>query len=123
LLLEAQYLLYLDFEINKEIMFRYFIGDDLFKKLVYKVVDLNESAPEVNVTLLDKIKEFERVLKLLVKISRKRIDAGKPRDFTSSVIGEELRVLTIEKDRQPIILVTDEYGGLLDTYVREGIKK
>lgn len=74
-------------------------------------------------TLLDKIKEFERVLKLLIKISRKRIDDGKPREFTSSVIGEELRIITIEKDRQPIVLVTDEYGGLLETYVREGVKK
>lgn len=88
-------MLYLDFEINKEIIFRYFIGDDLFKKIVYKVVDMNESLPEVNVTLLDKIKEFERVLKLLIKISRKRVDDGKPRDFTSSVVGDELRVLTI----------------------------
>eukprot|EP00351_Strombidinopsis_sp_SopsisLIS2011_P000456 CAMPEP_0116870990 /NCGR_PEP_ID=MMETSP0463-20121206/1144_1 /TAXON_ID=181622 /ORGANISM="Strombidinopsis sp, Strain SopsisLIS2011" /LENGTH=120 /DNA_ID=CAMNT_0004508571 /DNA_START=2330 /DNA_END=2692 /DNA_ORIENTATION=- len=104
LLLEAEYLLYLDFEINKEIMFRHFIGDQLFKQLVYKVVEMNEmnegAASDVNVTLLDKIKEYQRVMKMLISIARKRVDAGKPMDFTTSAIGEDLRrVVAVDKNR------------------------
>ena len=54
----------LDFEINKDISLRSFIGADQFKSLIRKAVDmLSESDDfEICICLLDKIQETELVL-------------------------------------------------------------
>ena len=59
----------LDFEINKDVSLRNFIGPDQFKKLIRSTVNvLGEDDLETCICLLDKIKDTELVLKTLIKL-------------------------------------------------------
>lgn len=59
----------LNFEINKDLSLRQFIGPEEFKSLIRKTVDLiGDQEPETCICLLDKIKETKEVLKTLIKL-------------------------------------------------------
>ena len=74
----------LDFEINKDISLRNFIGPDQFKKLIRATVDvLGEDDYETCICLLDKIKESEMVLKTIIKLQFSQIQNTKPQRFVS----------------------------------------
>lgn len=59
----------LNFEINKDLSLRAFIGADEFRSLIRRTVDLlGDQEPETCICLLDKIKEVREVLKTLIKL-------------------------------------------------------
>ena len=77
----------LDFEINKDVTLRSFIGADCFKRLVRATVDyLGQSGGddyETCICLLDKIYETELVLQTIIKLQCRQIENTKPLRFCS----------------------------------------
>ena len=73
----------LDFEINKQISLRQFIGTQTFRELVKKAVKLiNEQDRATCICLLDKIEDFEGALRTLIALQWSQITQIKPQAFT-----------------------------------------
>jgi hypothetical protein len=83
MLLESSNRRILSFAINNNLTIREFLRDDIFRELVYKVAEINENDLNTNVLLLDKIQEWEQVLKMLVTIQKQQIEQLKPLQFVN----------------------------------------
>jgi hypothetical protein len=69
MLLENETRITLNFEINNDIPLRQFIGDQLFKKLIIRTVELiGDQDRATCICLLDKIKESKRALETLIDL-------------------------------------------------------
>lgn len=84
MLLEASEAMpFLNFDINKELSLRNFLGKEKYTSLVKKAAALNEKHdPIMSICLLDKIKLCKEVLEKLINLQFERINLFKPLDFT-----------------------------------------
>ena len=69
MLIEGTSKITLNFEINKEISLRQFVGDAMFTSLVKRAVEqIGDQDHETCICLLDKIQETEQVLRTLIAL-------------------------------------------------------
>ena len=126
MLLEDETRFTLDFEINKDITLRQFLGPDCFKRLIKRTVAIvGEQDRETCICLLDKIKATKEVLETLIALQMSQIEQSKPLRFVSPEDSHnhetQYRVFDTElatKERRRAALT---FRTLLNNYRKEGL--
>ena len=109
---------FLEFEINKGLTLRTFLGPAGFKQLVECCVRMiGDSDPKLTICLLDKVGEEREVLKEMAKMQANLLQRQKPTNFCSMQI-EVTPQSSSQVNTQPRVFV--QFKDLLATYKKSG---
>ena len=120
----------LNFEINKDISLRTFLGDKIFKQLVFTAVEIvGETDRTQSACLLDKIGEKRKVLQTLIQIQFTRIQRTKPLRFITT--DKEIQVVRhnqqsyyqqefFDRNENSRVMSENQFYHMLEEYKKAG---